>query len=61
MNHKRLITLLYKGKEKKQFSNYCPITLFDVTYKIFTKAFQVRLQLVFIWMLSTKINQLSCH
>jgi hypothetical protein len=38
---KRLITLLHKGVKKKQLSNWKPITLLNVTYKIFAKAIQM--------------------
>jgi hypothetical protein len=34
-----LITLLSKGGEKEDFNNLHPITLFNVSYKIFAKAF----------------------
>jgi hypothetical protein len=39
-----LITLLHKGGKKKQLFNWKPITLFNVTYKIFAKAFQMQMQ-----------------
>jgi len=43
---RRLITFLHKGGKKKQLFNWRPITLLNVTYKIFAKAFQMQMQLV---------------
>jgi len=43
---RRLITLLHKGGKKKQLFNWKPITLLNVTYKIFVKTFQMQMQLV---------------
>jgi hypothetical protein len=38
---KRSITLLHKGVKKKQLSNWKPITLLNVIYKIFAKTVQM--------------------
>jgi hypothetical protein len=39
-----LITLLHKGRGRSSLNNWRPITLLNSTYKIFTKALQIRLQ-----------------
>ncbi len=38
--------LLHKIGENKLLSNWCPIMLLDITYKIFAKALQLHFQLV---------------
>jgi hypothetical protein len=43
-----LITMLFKIGDKENFNNRQPITLLNVSYKIFAKAFQMRLQPVFM-------------
>jgi hypothetical protein len=40
------ITLLHKGGTRSSLNNWRPITLLNVTYKVFVKALQLRLQLV---------------
>jgi hypothetical protein len=40
----RLITLLHKGVGCSLLNNWRPITLLNLTYKIFAKALQIRLQ-----------------
>jgi hypothetical protein len=44
---KGLIALLHKGGERATLNNWRPITLLNVTYKIFAKALQIRLQPIF--------------
>jgi hypothetical protein len=39
-----LITLLFKTNEKEHIGNWHPIILLNVSYKMFTKVFQLRLQ-----------------
>ncbi len=34
---KGMITFLFKAKEKKNLGNWCPITFFNMVYKIFAK------------------------
>ena len=41
-----LIALLHKGEPTDLLTNYSPITLLNVSYKIMAKALQKRLQLV---------------
>ncbi len=43
-----LITMLFKIGDKENFNNRQPITLLNVSYKIFAKAFQMRLQPIFM-------------
>ena len=45
---KDLILLLHKGGSTNELTNYRPITVFNVLYKILTKALQKRLQLL-LW------------
>jgi hypothetical protein len=42
--NKGLISLLHKGGAKNKLSNWRPITLLNVTYKLFAKVLQLRLQ-----------------
>ncbi len=35
--NKRLITMLFKAKDKENLNNWRPITLLNVSYKIFVK------------------------
>jgi hypothetical protein len=39
-----LITMLFKARDKEDLSNWWPITLLNVFYKIFSKALQMKLQ-----------------
>lgn len=39
-----LITLIYKSRERQDLSNWRPITLLNVSYKILAKALQLRLK-----------------
>jgi hypothetical protein len=39
-----MIALLYKGGKRKALTNWRPITLLNLSYKIFAKAIQLRLQ-----------------
>jgi hypothetical protein len=41
--NKRLITMLFKAKNKENFSNWRLITLLNASSKIFTKVLQMRL------------------
>ena len=51
---KVLITLLFKQMEKIKLGSWRPITLLNVTYKIYTTASQMRLQPVPIKVISAK-------
>jgi hypothetical protein len=35
--NRRLINMLFKGKDKENLNNWRPITLLNVSYKIFAK------------------------
>jgi len=43
-----LITMLFNIGDKENFNNWPPITLLNVSYKIFAKALQMRLQPIFM-------------
>ncbi len=43
-----LNTMLFKARDKENLSNQWPITLLNVSYKIFAKALQMRLQPIFM-------------
>ena len=49
---KGLITLLHKGGIQESLNNWHPITLLNVSYKIFAKTLQVRLQPVLMEVIS---------
>jgi hypothetical protein len=49
---KGLIALLHKGGERGKMTNWRPITLLNVGYKIYAKALQLRLQPILIEMIS---------
>ena len=49
---KDLIAFLHKGGARIKLTNWRPITLLNVSYKIFAKALQLRLQPVFMEMIS---------
>jgi hypothetical protein len=51
-----LIALLFKARNRHQLGNWRPITLFNLSYKIFAKAPQLRLQSV---LMEIMINQPS--
>jgi hypothetical protein len=40
---KGLLCPLYKKKDKREIGNYCPITLLNTDYKIYTKALSIKL------------------
>jgi hypothetical protein len=44
---KGLITLLHKGKGQSSVNNWHPITLLNMTYKIFAMTIQIRFQPIF--------------
>ncbi len=46
--NKGLITLLFKARGTKYFSNWKSITLLNVVYKIYVKVLQLKLQLAFM-------------
>lgn len=43
-----MIALIYKGNERSKLTNWRPITLLNVAYKLFAKTLQLRLQPVLI-------------
>lgn len=43
-----LITMLFKIGDKEIFNNWWPITWLNVSYKIFAKVIQMRLQPIFM-------------
>jgi hypothetical protein len=45
---KGLISLIHKGGERRKLTNWRPIALLNVAYKLFAKVLQLRLQLVFM-------------
>jgi hypothetical protein len=47
-----MIALLHKGGGRSSLNNWRPITLLNVTYKIFAKALQIRLQPVLMEVIS---------
>jgi len=47
-----VISLLHKGGERCKLTNWRPITLLNVAYKIYAKALQLRLQLVLMEIIS---------
>jgi hypothetical protein len=47
-----MIALLHKGNERKLLTNWRPITLLNLSYKIFAKALQLRLQPVLMDVIS---------
>lgn len=47
-----LISLIHKGGECEKLSNWRPITLLNVAYKIYTKALQLRLQPILMEVIS---------
>lgn len=47
-----LISLLHKGGDKTKLTNWRPITLLNVAYKIYAKALQLRLQPVLMEIIS---------
>jgi hypothetical protein len=47
-----LIALLHKGGRRNTLNNWRPITLLNVSYKVFTKAFQKCLQPILMELVS---------
>jgi len=47
-----LISLIYKGREREKLSNWRPITLLNVAYKIYAKALLSHLQPVLMEIIS---------
>lgn len=54
--HIRFDYIIIKGWEGKLFINLYSITLLNVTYKIFTKALQMRLQPIFMEVISCDLS-----
>ena len=48
----RMIVLLYKGGDQQALTNWRPITLLNLGYKIYAKALQLRLQPVLMDVIS---------
>jgi hypothetical protein len=53
---KGLIVLIFKSRNKKIFKNWWTISLSNIVYKIFTKTFQLHLQLLFMEMTGSNQN-----
>jgi hypothetical protein len=51
-----LITLLFKTREKEHIGNWHPIILLNVSYKMFTKVLQLRLQPIFMEIIDVDQN-----
>lgn len=49
---KGLISLIHKGGSRQELGNYRPITLLNVTYKVYAKLLQKRLQPVLMEIIS---------
>jgi hypothetical protein len=50
--NKGLISLLHKGRERSKLTNWRPITLLNVSYKLYAKALKLRLKPILIEIIS---------